>query len=79
MLAWTVTCASNLRPPRRLSVAVRLLALDLDGTIVNSELRISECVRHAVGQAIAAGVHVTLAAGRYFRGGHRAPCSGGTP
>ena len=49
-------------------MAVRLLALDLDGTIVNSDLRVTARVRRAVTRAIAAGVHVTLASGRYFQG-----------
>jgi Cof subfamily protein (haloacid dehalogenase superfamily) len=43
-----------------------LLALDLDGTIVDEHLAISPRVRRALHQAQQAGVHVTLASGRPF-------------
>jgi Cof subfamily protein (haloacid dehalogenase superfamily) len=46
----------------------RLLALDLDGTIVDGSLRISRRVRDAVRAAMGSGVHVTLASGRPFDG-----------
>ena len=42
----------------------RLLAVDLDGTIVDEDLRISARVQAALLQAQDAGVHVTLASGR---------------
>lgn len=45
----------------------RLLALDLDGTVVTRERRITEPVRRAVAEAQAAGVYVTVATGRVFR------------
>jgi len=47
-------------------LSVRLLALDLDGTIVGDGTQISPRVRSALRKAIDAGVHVTLASGRPF-------------
>ena len=47
-------------------MAYRLLALDLDGTIVHSSLQISPRVRRALRMAMDRGVHVTLASGRPF-------------
>jgi Cof subfamily protein (haloacid dehalogenase superfamily) len=44
----------------------RLLALDLDGTIVDESLQISPRVRRALRAAMDDGVHVTLASGRPF-------------
>jgi Cof subfamily protein (haloacid dehalogenase superfamily) len=44
----------------------RLLALDLDGTIVDSSVRISARVRRAIRAAMDSGVHVTIASGRPF-------------
>jgi len=49
----------------------RLLALDLDGTIVDANLQISARVRRALRAAMDSGVHVTLASGRPFRGTQR--------
>ncbi len=46
----------------------RLLALDLDGTIVDGTLQISPRVRRALRAAVDSGVHVTLASGRPFDG-----------
>jgi len=47
-------------------LAYRLLALDLDGTIVDRLLEISPRVRRALRAAMDNGVHVTLASGRPF-------------
>jgi hypothetical protein len=44
----------------------RLLALDVDGTLVDGSLQITLRTRQAIGAAIAGGVHVTLASGRLF-------------
>ncbi|MGE5673191.1 MAG: Cof-type HAD-IIB family hydrolase [Mycobacterium leprae] len=44
----------------------KLLALDVDGTLMNSQKRISQATRLALSQAMAQGVHVTLATGRGF-------------
>lgn len=45
----------------------KLLALDLDDTLLNDRLQIPERSRRAVEQAREAGVRVTLATGRMFR------------
>ncbi len=45
---------------------VRLLALDLDGTIVDSRMQVSARVRSALRLAMDSGVRVTLASGRFF-------------
>ena len=47
-------------------MSIRLLALDLDGTLIDETLRISPRVQRALHRAIDAGVHVTLATGRPF-------------
>jgi Cof subfamily protein (haloacid dehalogenase superfamily) len=46
---------------------VKLVALDLDGTILNRDLQISERVQSAVRATIQKGVHVTIATGRMFK------------
>jgi Cof subfamily protein (haloacid dehalogenase superfamily) len=48
------------------NVHYRLVALDLDGTVMGRDLVISRAVREAVADAQAAGVYVTLATGRMF-------------
>jgi len=48
-------------------VTYRLLALDLDGTVMGKDLRITDAVRAAVAAAQAGGAYVTLATGRVFR------------
>jgi Cof subfamily protein (haloacid dehalogenase superfamily) len=48
-------------------MTVKLLALDLDGTIFGDDLIISERVRKAILRAQQAGVVVTIATGRMFR------------
>jgi hypothetical protein len=47
--------------------AIRLLALDLDGTILADHLPISERTRVAVARAMARDVRVVLATGRMYR------------
>src|SRR5262245_11597985 len=49
----------------------RLLALDLDGTVIGKDLRLTDPVRTAVAAAQARGVFVTLVTGRMFRGALR--------
>ena len=44
----------------------RLVALDLDGTVMERDLIIPDAVREAVGEARARGIQVTLATGRMF-------------
>ena len=46
---------------------IRLLALDLDGTVIDDSLTISPAVRSAVRRAVDHGVHVTIVTGRMFR------------
>lgn len=46
----------------------KLLALDIDGTLVNSEGKITPRVKQAIRQAVDAGCHVMLATGRFYRG-----------
>jgi len=48
-------------------MSIRLLALDLDGTLLNSRGRISEGNRHALDAAREAGVRVAIVTGRRFR------------
>ncbi|RYD07144.1 hypothetical protein N752_00750 [Desulforamulus aquiferis] len=45
----------------------RMLAIDLDDTLLNSKLQISPLSREYIDRAREAGVHVTLATGRMFR------------
>jgi len=44
----------------------RLIALDLDGTLMGEQQTFSPCVRHAVAGAQARGTHVTVATGRSY-------------
>ncbi len=45
---------------------IRLIACDLDGTLMDEEQRIAPAVREAIAEAQAAGITVTLASGRMF-------------
>lgn len=44
----------------------RLIAMDLDDTLLTDELTVSEPTRQAMTEAIARGVHITIATGRMF-------------
>jgi Cof subfamily protein (haloacid dehalogenase superfamily) len=44
----------------------RLIALDLDGTLLNSSMRLSETNAEAVRRAIGEGLHVVLATSRWY-------------
>jgi Cof subfamily protein (haloacid dehalogenase superfamily) len=44
----------------------RLVAVDLDGTLIGNDLVISDVDRNAIARAVAAGVHVVLETGRLF-------------
>jgi Cof subfamily protein (haloacid dehalogenase superfamily) len=46
----------------------KLVAIDLDGTLLNSEKRISQGNRDAIRQAIAKGVRIVICSGRIFAG-----------
>ena len=50
----------------------RLIALDVDGTILTNERRLADRTRVAVARAGEAGAHVTLATGRMFPSAQRA-------
>ena len=54
------------RPPVRPEPAfpIRLVALDIDGTLVGPDTRLSPRIRAAVAEAVARGVRVSLATGR---------------
>jgi Cof subfamily protein (haloacid dehalogenase superfamily) len=45
---------------------IRLVALDLDGTLISSKLQISETVKDAISRARATGVIFTMVTGRMF-------------
>ena len=45
----------------------KLIAIDLDGTLIDHELTVSPRVKQAIAAAQAQGVTVTLASGRMFR------------
>lgn len=51
-------------PARDRPTTVRLAALDLDGTVLDLDERLSERVREAVGAAVAGGIEVVVATGR---------------
>ncbi|MDG0791643.1 Cof-type HAD-IIB family hydrolase [Cohnella ginsengisoli] len=44
----------------------RLIAIDLDDTLLNDQLEVTEGTKNALAQAMSQGVHVTLATGRMF-------------
>lgn len=46
---------------------IKLIAIDLDDTLLHNDLTISERARTAIRKAVAKGVHVTLATGRMYR------------
>ncbi|WP_239634154.1 Cof-type HAD-IIB family hydrolase [Paenibacillus sp. H1-7] len=48
-------------------MAYKLIALDMDGTLLNKEKQISEQNQKWIQSAMEAGIHVTLATGRPFR------------
>jgi len=45
---------------------VRLVAIDIDGTLIDSRGRLPEANRDAIAAVVEAGVHVTLVTGRSF-------------
>lgn len=49
------------------SPAARLIALDIDGTILRSDGSLSPRTRRAVARALKAGLHVTLVTGRHLQ------------
>ena len=49
-----------------ITTRIRLIALDLDGTLVGTNLTISPRVRESIVQARARGAEVTIVTGRMF-------------
>jgi Cof subfamily protein (haloacid dehalogenase superfamily) len=49
--------------------ATRLIAIDLDGTLVGEDLKVSAADRSAIEQALAAGIEICIATGRLFSAG----------
>jgi Cof subfamily protein (haloacid dehalogenase superfamily) len=60
MFVYSLTYSRNI-------MSIRLLALDLDGTLLNSRGELSERNRRAIAKARAVGVRVALVTGRRFR------------
>jgi Cof subfamily protein (haloacid dehalogenase superfamily) len=46
---------------------IRLVAVDLDGTLIDHQLRMNPRDRDALRAAVASGIHVVIATGRMFR------------
>jgi Cof subfamily protein (haloacid dehalogenase superfamily) len=44
----------------------RLIAVDLDDTLLTDDLKVTETTRHAMAEAVARGVHLTIATGRMY-------------
>ena len=53
-------------PPQPTGTAIRLIAIDVDGTLLDSAHTLSAGNRRALQAALAAGCHVTLATGRQY-------------
>jgi len=51
--------------------AIRLLALDIDGTVLRSDKTVSPRTRAALAAARAAGVHLVLVTGRRYPAARR--------
>lgn len=49
-------------------MSIKLIAIDLDGTLLNKQREITPEVKNAVLRAKKAGVHIVLASGRSFNG-----------
>lgn len=45
---------------------IKLIALDMDGTLLNDQLEVPEANRQAIEKALAKGVHVVISTGRAF-------------
>ena len=50
---------------------IRLIALDVDGTLVGTRSRVSDATAETLRAAVAAGVYVTLATARSFQSARR--------
>ncbi|MFC5470556.1 Cof-type HAD-IIB family hydrolase [Cohnella suwonensis] len=49
----------------------RLIAMDLDDTLLTDELTVTDATRQAMAEAVAKGVHLTIATGRMFDSAQR--------
>ena len=47
-------------------MAIRLIGIDVDGTLLDSEGRLPDANREAIADAVAAGIHVALVTGRSY-------------
>src|SRR5262245_40198023 len=56
---------------RNLQMPYRLIAMDLDDTLLTDDLTVSEPTRQAMADAIAKGVYLTIATGRMFDSAQR--------
>src|SRR5262245_41414071 len=56
---------------KRTAMPIKLIALDLDGTVFGDDLVVTPRTRAAIGAARAGGVHVALATGRTFGSARR--------
>jgi Cof subfamily protein (haloacid dehalogenase superfamily) len=57
---------SSGQPERKTTMPYRLVAMDLDDTLLTDELTISEATQRSMAEAIARGAHLTIATGRMF-------------
>lgn len=61
-----MTLPSRLKSARLATMRIKLLALDIDGTLLNSQNKLTERTRASVQSAVEAGVKVVLVTGRRF-------------
>ncbi len=54
------------RPSYNARVAVKLIAMDIDGTLLDSRWQVPEANRHAVAEAAGRGIEIVLVTGRRF-------------
>src|SRR5208282_5824319 len=68
VLGWPHPAADNrhLNPRYNGNMAVRLIALDIDGTLLDSRWRLSEGNRQAIADAAGRGIEIALATGRRY-------------
>jgi Cof subfamily protein (haloacid dehalogenase superfamily) len=57
---------NGLETEREKPMPYRLIAMDLDDTLLTDDLTVSEATRQAMKEAIAQGAHLTIATGRMF-------------
>src|SRR5467141_2810827 len=64
----TTTCSAKVHPIPRYNwrMAVRLIALDIDGTLLDSRWQLPEANRAAIAEATRRGIEVALVTGRRY-------------